>query len=139
MSLMDAFNIAATGMSAQAVRMNVTSSNMANADSASSSTGETYRARHPVFQTIMDDFGFDEPEQNGGVRVAGVIESRAPLRVEYQPENPLADAEGYVYFPNVNVIEEMANMIAASRSYQSNVEVANTAKEMTLRTLSLGQ
>jgi flagellar basal-body rod protein FlgC len=139
MSLLSVFDIAGSGMSAQSLRLNMTASNMANADSVSSSFNQTYRGRHPVFETIMDEFRFDAEARPGGVRVAAVVESDAPLRTEYRPDHPLADEDGYVYLPNVNLMEEMANMIAASRSYQSNVEVANASKQMLLSTLRLGQ
>ena len=139
MSLFHVFDIAGSALSAQAIRMNVTASNMANADSTSSSVGTTYRARQPVFAAIMDELAFDPAERLGGVRFEGIVESQAPLRREYQPDNPQADQEGYVYFQNVNAIEEMANMISASRSYQTNLEVINTSKQMLLRTLSLGR
>ncbi len=138
MSLFNVFDTAGTGMYAQSVRLNTTSSNLANANSASSSIDQTYRARQPVFgQILKDPYASDGTAV--GVRVLGVVESEAPLRREYNPGNPNADEEGYVYMPNVNVVEEMANMISASRSYQTNVEVMNTAKEMLMRTLSLGQ
>lgn len=140
MSLFNVFDITASAMQAQSVRLNVTASNLANADSVTSSTGETYRARHPVFHAVLGDTlmarGGRAP---GGVRVAGIVESQAPLRREYRPEHPSADAEGYVSLPNVSVVEEMANMIAASRSYQSNVEVFNASKQMVQQTLSLGK
>lgn len=139
MSLLNVFDIAGSGMSAQSVRLNITASNMANADSVSSSIDRTYRARHPVFQTILDEIGLQDSSSLGGVRVAGVVESSKPLRSEYQPDNPLADKDGYVHMSNVNIIEEMTNMIAASRSYQTNVEVVNASKQMLLRTLALGQ
>lgn len=137
MSFFQIFDIAGSGMSAQSVRLNTVSSNLANADSASSSTGQTYRARYPVFRAVMD--GLASPAAAASVEVAGIVESQAPLRREYRPDHPLADGEGYINLPNVNVIEEMANMISASRSYQANVEVANTSKQLLLRTLSLGQ
>ena len=138
MSLFNVFDTAGTGMYAQSVCLNTTSSNLANANSASSSIDQTYRARQPVFgQILKDPYASDGTAV--GVRVLGVVESEAPLRREYNPGNPNADEEGYVYMPNVNVVEEMANMISASRSYQTNVEVMNTAKEMLMRTLSLGQ
>ena len=138
MSLFNVFDTAGTGMYAQSVRLNTTSSNLANANSASSSIDQTYRARQPVFgQILKDPYASDGTAV--GVRVLGVVESQTPLRREYNPGNPNADEEGYVYMPNVNVVEEMANMISASRSYQTNVEVMNTAKEMLMRTLSLGQ
>ena len=137
MSLLNVFEIAGSAMSAQTVRMNVTASNMANMDAVSSSDGKTYRARHPVFETVYSD-----SMKNGlsnGVRVAGIIESKAPLRKEYHPAHPKADEDGYVFFPNVNSIEEMTNMISATRTFQNNVEIINASKQMLLRTLSLGQ
>ncbi len=139
MSLLNVFNISGTAMSAQSVRMNVTASNMANADAISSSIDQTYKARHPVFETILDDFNFGDSGTTGGVRIAGVIESQAEASKEYQPGNPLADEEGYIYRPNVNIIEEMANMIAASRNYQTNVEMVNASKRMLTETLSIGR
>lgn len=144
MSLSSIFDIAGSGMSAQSVRLNTTASNIANAESASSSTGEVYRGRHPVFQSTllnqMRDGGTSLPQgESVGVNVAGVIESDAPLQRRFEPEHPLADDEGYVFYPNVNVVEEMTNMISASRSFQVNVEVMNSAKQMVQRVLSLGQ
>ena len=115
----------------------MTASNLANADSASSSTGQTYRARQPVFAAMLDARTRDGSAV--GVKVRGIVESQAPLRSLHAPENPLADQDGFVHLPNVNVVEEMANMISASRSYQSSVEVMNTSKQLMLRTLSLGQ
>ncbi|MBT8445506.1 MAG: flagellar basal body rod protein FlgC [Gammaproteobacteria bacterium] len=138
MDLFQVFDIAGSAMSAQTTRMNVTASNMANADSLASSSGETYRARHPVFVSALSG-QMGRAQGAAGVRVAGVVESDAPLRREYRPDHPLSDAEGYVYAPNVNVVEEMANMISASRSYQTNVEVINASKQMLLRTLQMGQ
>ena len=137
MSLFSVFDISGSALQAQSVRMNTTSSNLANANSVSSSIGKTYRARHPVFEQLKDSFS--EDENNVGVRIAGIVESKAPLRKEYNPDHPLADAQGFIYMPNVNVAEEMANMISASRSYQTNVEVMNSAKQMLMRTLTLGQ
>lgn len=138
MSLLNIFDIAGSAMSAQTVRMNVTASNMANLESVSSSTGETYRARHPVFETVYSDNMRDNSISNG-VRVAGIIESQAPLRQEYRPEHPKADENGYIFYPNVNSIEEMTNMMSASRTFQNNVEIINASKQMLLRTLSIGQ
>ena len=135
MSLFNIFTIAGSSLHAQAVRLNTTASNLANADSASSSTGTTYRARHPVFAPLLGDDGDDAA---AGVEVLGIVESQAPLRREYQPGHPLANQEGYVFMPNVDPIEEMADMISASRTYQSNVEVLNTSKQLLSRTLSLG-
>lgn len=138
MSLFNIFDVAGSALSAQTLRLNTTSSNLANANSASSSTNETYKARQPVFATMLTN-EFDDENGSVGVQVLGIVEKQDPARAEYNPGHPLADEEGYVYMPNVNVIEEMANMISASRSYQTNVEVMNTAKQMMMRTLSLGQ
>lgn len=136
MSLLKIFDIAGSALSAQSVRLNVTASNLANAESVSSSVGDTYRAREPVFQTVLDDV--NNPA-SARVRIAGIVESEAPLQRRYEPEHPQADEEGFIFLPNVNTVEEMANMISASRSYQNSVEVFNTSKELLLRTLSLGQ
>jgi flagellar basal-body rod protein FlgC len=137
MSLFKVFDIAGSAMSAQSVRLNTVASNLANAESASSSTNETYRARTPVFAAVMDALQNDGSA--AGVKVLGIVESQAPLRREYRPEHPLADESGYINLPNVNTVEEMTNMISASRSYQTNVEVINTSKQMLLKALSLGQ
>ncbi len=143
MSLFNVMNVAGSALAAQSIRLNTTASNMANANSASSSLEATYRARHPVFMTALDesaDFGTEFEDAAGvGVEVGGIIESRAPLRRDYQPGHPLADEAGYVFMPNVNVVEEMANMISASRSYQTNVEIMEASKQMLTRTLALGQ
>ena len=138
MSLFNVFDISATGMSAQSVRLNTTASNIANADSVSSSIDQTYRARHPVFAAEMQKAAADQ-DQSVGVKVLGIVESNKPLNVEYSPEHPMADANGYIYKPNVNVIEEMTNMISASRSYQTNIQLAESAKNMLNKTLMLGQ
>ena len=138
MSLFNVFNITGSGMSAQSVRLNTTASNIANADSVSSSIDETYRARHPVFAAAMQEAAVGQ-EKSVGVQVLGVVESNKPLNVEYAPEHPMADNDGYIYKPNVNVIEEMTNMISASRSYQTNVQLAESAKNMLTKTLTLGQ
>ena len=136
MSLFDVFDISGTGMSAQTVRLNVTSSNIANAESVSGNLEGTYRARHPVFATrIQDAIGF----ASAGVQVLGIVESQQPLELRYEPDHPHADDKGYVAYPNVNVVEEMANMISASRSFQLNVEVMNSAKKLAERLLTLGQ
>ncbi len=127
-------------MSAQSVRLNTTASNIANADSVSSSVDETYRARHPVFAAAMQKAAAgQEQDSSVGVQVLGVVESNKPLNVEYAPEHPMADTDGFIYKPNVNVIEEMTNMISASRSYQTNVQLAESAKNMLNKTLTLGQ
>jgi len=136
MSLFKVFDIAGSGMSAQMVRLNTTASNIANANTVSSSVEQTYRARHPVFSSLL------QSEMGGaaaGVQVTGITESQAPLRQEYNPGHPMADDKGYVFYPNVNVIEEMANMMSASRSYETNVELINTSKSLMSKTLTLGQ
>ena len=144
MALGTIFDIAGTGMNAQSVRLNTTASNLANAQSASSSIDEVYRGRHPVFATMVRD-AMDMDSDNvtsdaqAGVRVLGIVESDAPLQPRYEPHHPQADEKGYVYYPNVNVVEEMTNMISASRSFQANVEVMNSAKQMVQRVLTLGQ
>ena len=138
MSLFNVFEVAGSALNAQTLRLNTTSSNLANANSASSSTDEIYRARQPVFATMLSN-EFDDGDGGVGVQVLGIVEKQGPARAEYNPGHPLADEDGNVYMPNVNVIEEMANMISASRSYQTNVEVMNTAKQMLMRTISLGQ
>ncbi|XOZ35159.1 flagellar basal body rod protein FlgC [Halomonadaceae bacterium KBTZ08] len=130
--------------------MNTTSSNLANAETASSSTEEVYRARKPVFSAIqadamgpdagVSDAGFSSDQRaSAGVRVDGIVESDVELEQRYQPDHPKADDNGYVYYPNVNVVEEMADMKSASRSFQTNVEVMNTAKSMMQRVMTLGQ
>ena len=135
MSLFSIFNVSGSAMSAQAQRLNVTASNLANADSGTSSTGEAYRARQVVFEAT--------PPTNGGastgVRVKQVVEDQSPMKMKYDPQNPLADDKGYVTMPNVNTVDEMVNMLSASRSYQTNVETMNAAKSLLLKTLSIGQ
>ena len=138
MALLDVFDIAGSALSAQSVRLNVTASNLANINSISSSKEHTYRARQPVFQTMYNNF-MRSNASSVGVKVSGIVESQEPLRKEYKPEHPYADEDGYIYMPNVNAIEEMANMISAQRAYQNNVEIINASKEMMMRTLRLGQ
>jgi flagellar basal-body rod protein FlgC len=128
------FDIAGSAMTAQSQRMNVTASNLANADSVAGPDGKPYRARQVVFEMTPVN-----GQQIGGVKVARVVEDPSPMRLLHDPKNPLANAEGYVTMPNVNVVEEMVNMISASRSYQANVEVLNTAKTLMLKTLTIGQ
>lgn len=133
MSLFNVFNVAGSAMSAQAQRLNATSSNLANADSATSASGEAYRAKQVVFEAVPLD------SSNTGVKVREVVDDPSPLKQVYDPKNPLADDKGYVSMPNVNVVDEMVNMLSASRSYQNNVETMNTAKTMLLKTLTIGQ
>ncbi len=136
MSSFKAFEIAGSGMAAQSVRLNTTASNLANADSVSGDPTKVYRARHPVFEAVRAGINGDG---NAAVRVRGIYESEAPATARYEPGNPLANADGYVFAPSVNVVEEMVNMISASRTYQNNVEVMNTSKDLLLATLRLGQ
>jgi flagellar basal-body rod protein FlgC len=134
MSLFNIFNVAGSAMSAQGQRLNTVASNLANADSTTSANGQTYRAKQVVFQAV--------PMANpaaSGVKVQQVVEDQSPLKMVYDPKHPQADDKGYVAMPNVNVVEEMVNMISASRSYQTNVETMNAAKTMLLKTLTLGQ
>lgn len=137
MSMLKIFDTAGSGMSAQSLRLNLVASNLANVDNVSSSIGQTYRARHPVFRAMFDQFNPNDPAV--GVEVNGVIESQTALKMEYAPNHPLADNDGYIYRSNVDLAEEMANMISASRSYQSNVEVVNSAKQLLSATLRLGE
>ena len=137
MSLFKVFDIAGSAMSAQSVRLNTTASNLANAETVGSSEETTYRSRHPVFAAMLQ--AMHGENEATGVRVVGVVENQEPLEQRYAPDNPLADADGYVYMPNVNPADEMVNMISASRSYQNSVEVLNTSKQMLLATLRLGQ
>lgn len=137
MSLFNIFDIAGSGMSAQSLRLNTTASNLANANSVSSSVEQTYRARSPVFSAVLDDA--QKGYKQGGVQVNGIVESQAPVRSEYNPSHPMANEDGYIFHSNVDSISEMANMMSASRSYQNNVEIANTSKQLLLRTLQLGQ
>jgi flagellar basal-body rod protein FlgC len=137
MSLLNVFNIAGSGMSAQATRLNTVSSNMANANNISGNKDELYRAKNPVFSTVMEQV--NGVYTSAGVRVDSIQESTVEPSKRYDPNNPLADKDGYIYKSNVNIMEEMANMISASRSYQNNVEILNTAKQMMLATLKLGE
>ncbi len=137
MSSFKIFDIAGSGMNAQNLRLNVVASNLANVDAVSSSIDETYRSRQPVFRAVFDQANRSNPAV--GVRMAGVVESQAPLVREYAPNHALADDEGYIYRPNVNVVEEMANMISASRAYQNNVEVLNATRQMLSATINLGR
>lgn len=134
MALFNVFNIAASAMTAQSQRLNVVASNLANVDSLTSASGEPYRARQVVFRALP--LGESSAQ---GVRVAGVIEDPSPMKRVYEPGHPLADASGYVTAPNVNVVEEMVNMISASRSYQNAVDMMNTAKSLMLKTLAIGR
>ena len=141
MSSFKIFDIAGSGMSAQSVRLNTVASNLANAESVSGTAEGAYKARHPVFEAVKAGMqaGQGGVDPNVAVRVNGIVEDNRAPEMRYQPGNPLANADGYVFAPNVNVVEEMVDMISASRSYQNNVEVMNTSKDLLLATLKLGQ
>lgn len=134
MSLFSIFNVSGSAMSAQAQRLNVVASNLANADSATSASGEAYRAKQVVFEATPA-----QDASSTGVKVRQVIEDPSPLKQVYDPKHPMADEKGYVSMPNVNVVDEMVNMLSASRSYQTNVETMNAAKSLLLKTLTIGQ
>ncbi len=140
MSLFNVFNTAGSALNAQTIRLNTTASNLANAESVNGDPSKVYRARHPVFKTMLDpsDTGFDGENATAGVRVLGVVESTSPPTMRYQPDNPLANKDGYIYMSNVNSIEEMTNMISAQRSFATNVEAVNTARDLLLKTISMG-
>lgn len=134
MSMFGIFGVSGSAVSAQAQRLNVVASNMANVDAVAGPDGQAYRSRQVVFQTVpMQGPG------SAGVKISNVVESTAPGKRVYSPNHPSADPQGYVNYSNVNPVEEMVNMISASRSYQNNVEVMNTAKSLLLKTLQLGQ
>jgi len=145
MSLSSIFDIAGSGMSAQSIRLNTTASNLANAETASSSIDSVYRSRKPIFAAVQSSVmannakSFSDTPESVGVKVKGIVESQAPLEMRYQPDHPMANEEGYVMYPNVNVVEEMADMMSASRSFQTNVDIMDTAKTMMQRILTLGQ
>ena len=134
MSMLNVFQIAGSALNAQSLRLNATASNLANADSVTSEDGQPYRAKQVVFaaRPVAGPAAV-------GVQVTQVVESAAPLRLVYEPNNPAANPDGYVEMPNVNVVEEMVNMITASRSYQNNAEVMSTARTLLQRTLQIGQ
>jgi flagellar basal-body rod protein FlgC len=146
MSSFRIFDIAGSGLSAQSVRLNTVASNLANADSVSGDPSSVYKARHPVFEAVkaavaaqaLGPSAASDSQANAAVRVRGIVESTAAPSERYEPGNPLANQDGNVYSPNVNVIEEMTDMISASRAYQNNVEVMNTSKDLMLATLKLG-
>ncbi|MEK6736342.1 MAG: flagellar basal body rod protein FlgC [Pseudomonadota bacterium] len=134
MSLFNVFDVASSSMSAQSQRLNVVASNLSNADSVTSSTGEPYRGRQVVFSTL-------KANENGasGVKVAGIVHDQTPMKQIFDPKHPKANKDGYVTMPNVNVVDEMVNMMSASRSYQNSVDMMNTTKSLLQKTLSIGQ
>jgi len=134
MSLFNVFKISGSAMSAQSMRLNTVASNLANADSVVSSDGKPYQSKQVVFKAIQD-----AASHTSTVQVDRVIEDTKPGKMVYDPKNPMANSDGYITMPNVNVTEEMVNMISASRAYQNNVETMNSAKTMLLKTLNIGQ
>jgi len=141
MSLFNAINVAATSLEAQSVRLNTISSNLANANAVSSSERDTYRAQYPVFESAYQEAAAEVIGDSdlAGVRVAGILTSDLPARREYAPEHPQSDDEGFIWRPEINSVEEMTNMMQAARSYQDSIEAMNTAKQLILRTLTLGR
>ncbi|MCB2020991.1 MAG: flagellar basal body rod protein FlgC [Rhizobacter sp.] len=138
MSMFSIFNVSGSAVSAQAQRLNVVASNLANADTVAGPDGQAYKARQVVFQTLlMGNAG--QPDGSAGVEVTQITEDQTPGRRVHDPKHPQADADGYVTFSNVNAVEEMVNMISASRSYQNNIDVMNTAKTLLQKTLQMGQ
>jgi len=141
MSLMKIFDTAGSGMSAESLRLNTVASNLANADSVSNNPNTAYKAKELMFAPVLQQqSGAAEGDANAnvGVRMAGVTESQQPVESHYEPGNPMADANGFVYGSNVNPIDELVNMISASRSYQNNAEVMNTTKQLMIKTINLG-
>ena len=126
------FDIAGSAMQAQSIRLNVTATNLANANSVASTAEDAFKARQPVFAAVLKD-------QIGGLQSLGIVESQREAQMRYEPDHPMADEEGYIYASNVDVVEEMANMMSASRSYQTNVELLNTTRQLMLQTLKIGQ
>jgi len=140
MSMFQIFNVSGSAVSAQSQRLNVVASNLANADTIAGPDGQAYKARQVTFQTeMMGQLGQPGGPASAGVKVSTISEDQTPGRKVHDPKHPQADAEGYVTYSNVNAVEEMVNMISASRSYQNNVEVMNTAKTLLMKTLQMGQ
>lgn len=143
MGFFNIFNISGSGMSAESVRLDTVASNLANADSVSSTAADAYKARYPVFQAVQAAIsGSGSPAMQGAdasVAVNGIVQSTAPPTARYEPGNPMANAQGYVFSSNVNVVQQMVDMISASRSYQNDAQVLNTSKTLMVDTLKLAQ
>lgn len=140
MGLSSVFEITGTALNAQSLHIDTIAKNMANAQTIAGSEQTAYRARRPIFSSILESsisFSFNKPNM-GGVKVDGMSYSDMAIEKQMMRENPLADEDGYVYLSNVNLVEEMAHMMEASRNYQSNIEVMNTSKQLMQRTISLG-
>jgi len=144
MSLFDVFNVSGSALNAETIRLNTTASNLANAESVNGDPSQVYRARHPVFRAMLAhaetgfDAGSDESQAATGVRVLGIVQSTTPPLKSYQPDHPLADKDGFVYSSNVNTIEEMTNMISANRSFASDIQAIDTARDLLLKVIALG-
>ena len=138
MSMMNIFNVSGSAVSAQSQRLNIVASNLANADTVAGPDGKAYKARQITFQTTLVGASQNDAA-SAGVTVSTISEDQTPGRRVHDPKHPQADADGYITYSNVNPVEEMVNMISASRSYQNNIEVMNTAKSLLLKTLQLGQ
>lgn len=141
MSLLDVFKVSGSALQAQSVRLNAVASNLANAEAVAGAASDAYRARHPIFQTVYGELSADPQTDppNAGVRVLGIYQSPAASIRRYEPGHPLADGDGYVWASNVNAVEEMANMMSATRSFQSNVEVITTSRDLLLKTIAMGR
>ena len=137
MSMMKIFDISGSAVSSQSQRLNVVASNLANVDTVAGPDGKPYKAREVTFQTVL--MGTPDGVPGAGVKVSGITENQSPGRKVHDPNSPSADADGYVTYSNVNAVDEMVNMISASRSYQNNIEVMNTAKTLLMKTLQMGQ
>lgn len=138
MPFKDISQIAGSAMAAQTVRLNTIASNLANAESVSGSEEQTYRARKPVFAAVMENAA-GEPAAGARVQVLDVVESAEPLRKVYEPGHPLANGDGMVFYPNVNQVAEMTDMMSASRAFETNVEVLGRIKSMQASLLKLGE
>jgi flagellar basal-body rod protein FlgC len=141
MSLFNVFKVSGSALNAETIRLNTTASNLANAESVNGDESKVYRARHAVFQTMMDqsDPSFDGAGASAGVRVLGIVESKAPATARFEPNNPQANKDGYLFASNVNSIEEMTDMISANRSFATDVECINTARDLLLKVITMGQ
>ena len=137
MSMFQIFSISGSAVSSQSQRLNVVASNLANVDTVAGPDGKAYKARQVTFQTVLMNTPDGVP--GAGVRVSNITEDQTPGRRVLDPSSPSADADGYVTYSNVNAVDEMVNMISASRSYQNNIEVMNTAKNLLMKTLQMGQ
>jgi flagellar basal-body rod protein FlgC len=138
MSFRDISQIAGTAMTAQSLRLNTVASNLANAQTAARTEDQTYHARKPVFATVYKG-GFEEHLASASVQVLDVVESTEPLRKAYEPDNPQANEEGMVFYPNVNSVAEMTDMMEASRAFETNVEVLGRVKSMQQSLLRMGE